>query len=167
MDQNNQLKEQIDFLKRQNEDLHYLCRKNQLLNKDFDDFESTLQLKGMSVQTADAKRDVPFFPGRPIWQRMKRKTGVSAKIKRVFAKEKIQHEAGMVASKSARNLGIRGRGELKEFTSNRENQPVDLERIKNDIIEKRNFPGVKSELEKTYGELDGKNRNNQNRHFTN
>ena len=126
-----------------------------MLNKDFNDFESTLQLKGMSVQTMDPKRDIPFFPNQPIWQRMKRKTEVSTKIKKVFQNEKIKKEAGLVASKSARNLGITGRGELKEFISNRGDENLDLEMIKKDIIDKRDNPGVSEGVKDAYGDTEG------------
>lgn len=154
--ENEILKEELKNLARENEDLHYLCRKNQLLNKDFTDFESTLQLKGMTLQTHDPKEDVPFFPGQPIWQRMKRKTEVSTKIINVFGKDKIKKEAGMVASKSARNLGVTGRGELKEFISNRGNETLNLDQIKKDIIEKRETPGIKEGIQEAYGQTQGK-----------
>lgn len=155
LEENEILKSEIKKLQRENDDLHYLCRKNQLLNKDFSDFESTLQLKGMATQTMDPNEDVPFFPGQPIWQRMKRKTEISTKIKQVFGKEKIKKEAGMVASKSARNLGVTGRGELKEFISNKGNETINLDQIKNEIIEKRSNPGIKEGIKDAYGQTEG------------
>jgi hypothetical protein len=86
---------------------------------------------------------------------MKRKTEVSTKIMNVFGREKIKKEAGMVASKSARNLGVTGRGELKEFISNRGNETLDLDQIKKDIIEKREAPGVKEGVQDAYGQTQG------------
>ena len=133
-----------------------MYRKVQLLNKDFSDFEGTLQLKGMSVQTADPKQDIPFFPSKPIWQRIKRKTEVSTKLHRAFGNSKIKREAGLVASKYARNLGITGRGELKEFISNRGDETMDLEQIKKDIIQKRDNPGVQEGVKDVYGNTAGR-----------
>lgn len=95
--ENKEMKRQIRILKQDNDNLDFLCRRNQLLSKNYKDFNKTLQMKGTFSETMDLTKDMPLFPDRPLWQQLRRKTGVSDKIKHVFG-EKLS------GSKSARHI---------------------------------------------------------------
>ena len=134
LSENKKMQIDMELLRRENEDLHFLCRKNQLLNKDYDDFNHSMKLKSMPAETMDLTTDIPFFPNKPIWQQMKRKTEVSAKIQNVFSKQ-------LVASKSVKDLHLKQGTdgsktvEIKEFISNKGDSQI--EKIKQNMLSSR------------------------------
>lgn len=101
LNENKEMKREIENLKKENSNLDFLCRRNQLLSNNYRDFNKTLQLKGTFGETMDLKQDLPLFPDKPLWEQMRRKTGVSDKIQEVFGR-------GMKGSKSARVIKTRG-----------------------------------------------------------
>lgn len=108
------MKFEIEKLKIENNNLNYLCRKNQILNRDFEDFNEAVKMKGMVAETMDKNKDAPFFPDKPVWQQIKRKTEVSAKIKKVFSQSKLDSKSLIDFDEQNKNDF-----EVKSFISNK------------------------------------------------